>query len=119
MLSLGINQSTGELRVENGNMVIVDGIDSDRQDLETFLRLFQGEWFLDETEGVPYFQEILKKNPNLITVDALFKAAILGRPSVTSLTTFNLNFDNAARELFLDFTALTGSGQIDFSGGLP
>jgi hypothetical protein len=58
------------------------------QAIQTRLRLFLGEWFVDVTDGTPWLQEILGKrfgaDPN-----AAIKLRILGTPGVTSIVTYS------------------------------
>ena len=51
----------------------LDGI---RQQVMLRLGFFKGEWFLDEETGLPWYEEILVKNPNMIRVRDIFRTAI-------------------------------------------
>lgn len=57
------------------------------QAILTTLRLMQGEWFLDQTAGVPYNTKILGKNTSA-TRDSAIRAAILGVEGVTSIDSY-------------------------------
>lgn len=112
MTTVKLNQAN-DIVIEENVIVLIDGRDEIAQTLRTRLRVFLGEWFLDTREGVPYFEEILKKNPDPGRVDAIFKNEILTSPGVVELITFKL--DITGRKLTLEFTARTDDGIIEFN----
>lgn len=91
--------------------------DALRQHLQIRLQLFKNEWFLDPRVGMPYYDKILVKNPDLGSVRAIFRKAILDTPGVQSLDGLTLALDNPARVLSVDFTVTkTEDGTtLDFS----
>lgn len=115
MSDLKLDLETGDLVLEDGDLLLDSGQEAIQQNLYQRLKCYKGEWFLDLSDGVPYYQDILKKNPNPLTVDAALKTAILGTPGVLELTSFNLNLDTVTRTLYLDFIVDTIEGEIDFS----
>ena len=49
----------GDLSVDRrGNLVIEQGLEAVRQRVSQRLHFVRGEWFLSDTEGVPYYQEM-------------------------------------------------------------
>lgn len=114
-MNLSINSTTGDLDFVKGQLVFVDGQEEIRQHLEQRLRTFLNEWFLDLTIGVPYYDEILKKNINPSTIDAIFIDEILACPGVVRLLSFDLDLDNTTRKLSLNAEIQTTDGVIDFS----
>ena len=106
----------GDLDFSSNNFSIVTGDDELVQKLFVRLQFFLGEWFLDERVGIPYYQEILKKNPNLVSVRRIFRDTIVTTNGVEDLDTFNFEFDRATRALTMSFTAVkTEGGTIDFN----
>lgn len=105
--------SDGDLDFENNDLVLVDDAAAIKQACAMRLRTFLGEIFSDETRGVPWFQEILIKNPSFLVIGELIKTTILGTDGVSDITKFVFDLDG--REATLDFEALTESGFIDFS----
>ena len=95
-----------------GDLEGVAGLDAVVQRLRFALQHFKGEWILDEEFGVPWFQDVLKKNPNPVVVDAVIKAVILGVPGVLAIESLDLAWDRATRQLTVRFSALTTSGRI-------
>ena len=94
-------------------------LNSITQHLRQRLRMFKNEYFLDSRIGVPYHEQILRKNPNPTVVDSEFKKVIINTPGVEKLTKFLLDLDTATRELTVTFEAVTNEGVINFSEVLP
>ncbi len=95
-----------------GDLATVDGLDAVTQRLRFALQHFKGEWTLDEAFGVPWFQDVLKKNPNPVVIDAVLKQVILATPGVLALESLDLDWDRARRRLTVRFSALTTSGRV-------
>jgi len=105
----------GDIDITNNEATFIESTDEVVQLLRQRLRTFFGEWFLDTEIGVPYHQEILKKNPNPTAMDAAFKNEILNTPGVIELTQFEMDIDPATRNLTLTFQCIATDGIIDFS----
>tara|TARA_R110002012_G_scaffold265589_2_gene449002 strand:+ start:256 stop:612 length:357 start_codon:yes stop_codon:yes gene_type:complete len=108
-LKLGENN---DLIIENNELVMIDGSDLVKQLLLQRLKSFRGEWFLDSSLGLPYFQDILKKETSINTVSNIFKDQILGTPGVLELEEFNLDFTESTRQLIVNFVVRTLEGSI-------
>lgn len=104
----------GDLEIKNGDLLLTSGDEAVRQHLQQRLRTFLGEWFLDLDVGVPYFQDILVKNPNVNQVDGILKQTILTTPGVVELVSFSMSFDSTARTLAVEFEYTSYSGEINF-----
>ena len=102
-----------ELVFVNGDLVLTTvELDNISQNLRQRLRIIKGEWFLDRTLGLPYFDIILEKNPNSALVSSLYKTVILETKGVTKLNTFTMTFDPRLRFLTITFTATITTGEI-------
>jgi hypothetical protein len=125
-ISLDLNpasQTYNDFLIINGDLALTSdaqqgGANPVLQDILQALRTFLNEWYLDNTIGVPWFQQILVKNPDQETIDGLIRATILDRPGVLQLTSYNSTLNLAARTLTVNFTAQTTSGVVDYSGTL-
>jgi len=53
----------GDLDISGNHLTLTDGIEAIRQHLKVKFQIFLGEWFLDESVGVPYFQQIFVLHP--------------------------------------------------------
>ena len=114
MSDLQLNATTGDIDLAAGDFYLNDPLEAVRQHLVSNLRAFRSEWFLNLDQGVPYFQEVLRKNPNPIVIDAIFKEAIINTVGVKELTSFDLTFDTESRKMFLDFSVDTIEGELNF-----
>ncbi len=104
---------TGDLVIENNELVRITGAEEIVQRIIQRLRTFRGEWFLDRSVGLPYYQDILIKNPNVETVQGLFRQAILKTPGVTRLLQYSQTLDGVTRKLTINFKALGDVGVLE------
>ena len=102
----------GDILIEDDALVLVEGDDAIVQHLQIRFKFFLGEWFLDTRIGVPYFDEILIKNPDLNRVRGIYRQTILTTPGIASLETFELDLDAATRTLKVTFRARKADGEI-------
>lgn len=114
MSDLTLTDDGKNLKLVNGDIPLTTGSDAVRQHLLQRLKMFRGEWFLDLSDGVPYYQNILIKNPNPDTVDGVLKDRILNTPGVDELLEFELDYDPATRKLTLAFSVRVLDDVIDF-----
>ncbi len=115
MTDLLLNRTTHDLELVNYDLSLTDSLPLMQQRLKQSLIFFLGEWFLDETDGVPYYRDILIKSPDRITVESAFKAAILETPGVLELLEFNITYENPVRSLFIAFKVKTIFGNVNFN----
>lgn len=101
---------TGDIAIESGDVVWIEGAEAIAQHIRCRLRMFKGEWFLNEDEGVPWFDEIFEKGVEDGRIAAILRQVILGTPGVTSLTSLAISHDRATREMTVTFEATTDLG---------
>lgn len=118
MRDLAIDPLTGDLATGGGDLHHVDGLAAIRQRVWIRLRLFLGEWFLNNQIGADYYGHVLVKNPDLTAVEALLKETILGTEGVTRITRYGQVWDEAVRRLSVNFTAETAAGELQLEGVL-
>lgn len=75
-------------------------------------QMFLGEWFLDQREGVPYYRDVLIKNPDEAIVRSIFRQVILDTQDIESLRKLEVTIDGASRTLTLDFVAVASDGTV-------
>jgi len=87
------------------------------QHVKIRLQFFLNEWFLDRNLGIPYFERILVKNPDLTTISNIFQEAILETAGILSLATFDMQFNTTTRTLTVTFKAVLQDSTelLDFS----
>lgn len=103
-----------DLDIVGGDLRLVGGVEAIDQHLTTRLRFFKGEWMLDQSVGVPYFDSIFVKAPNLAVIRAIYNRAILTTPGIESVTSLDVTFDQAARRLRVSFAATTVDGPLTY-----
>jgi hypothetical protein len=89
---------------ENGDMSFGSGLadfyidvpEAISQSVLTRLRLWVGEWFLDESEGTPYSQAVLGVGKRQ-TIEPAMRARILSTPGVTEIVSLNVVIDDNKR----------------------
>ena len=112
LMSQLLQDSTGDLVFTNNQLTFVDGADQVKQSIIQRFRTFAGEWFLDTSLGIPYFQNVLVKNPNLTLIESYFKNELWAVPGVLSIITFSLNFDPVARTISISCSVQSSAGPI-------
>lgn len=80
------------------------------QAVETRLRLWLGEWFLDIEEGTPYFQGVLGKK-TLDEADQTIKQRILGTQGMVDIESYASSIDPETRIMTVICTINTIYGQ--------
>lgn len=76
------------------------------------LRWFLGEWKFNPNFGLPYFEEILIKNPSLFRIKQLIREQIMSVQEVREVSELTAFLDSAKREMTVRYTAVTDTGQI-------
>ncbi len=74
------------------------------QRLKVKLLTFQGEWFLDSEEGMPWISDVFGKNRSLQAINSLLQDQILEEPEVIQIVSFSSTLDNSNRVLSISFT---------------
>lgn len=72
----------------NGNIAVAAAPYQIAQDAASACRTFLGEVYYDTTQGVPYWQSILGKNPPISLIKAKLVAAAMTVPGVVSARCF-------------------------------
>ena len=94
----------------DNNASLSGGLD---QRIDCTLRTFQGEWWLDPSEGVPYFTDIFKKSPDLATVRQALATVIQRVPGVQRIDRLEVSLNRGTRVLSVDFQ-VTGTDKVAY-----
>ena len=112
MYDLAENTATGDLLLQNNDLMIIDNAERVAQQILITLRFWLGEWFLDTTQGVPYLEYILIKNPNENHIRQILSEAILSVEGVQAVDEMTLEFDAKNRRLYVEYSASTDYGLL-------
>lgn len=93
-----------------GRLTFVSDDAATAQEIKTRLLFFRGESFTDAREGVPYFQEILKKGVSLPRVRAILRQVIQSHPAIVDVPRLDLTLDRGTRIATVVFEARTVRG---------
>jgi hypothetical protein len=62
----------------------LSGIEYAGQKIRQKLLLLKGEWFLDQSLGIPWVEEVLVKNPSLEYIRSVVRKTVLSVPGIIS-----------------------------------
>lgn len=100
----------GDLYVSpNGDISLGDSV---AQKIRIKLLWFEGEWRWDESEGLPYKDGLLVKNPDTDSFESLVRAKIFEVDEVTEVKEVSISFDAKQRMATIRYTALTDTETI-------
>lgn len=105
--------AAGDIERVNGRFVRVD---STAQRLQTRLRILLGEWFLDRSEGLPYFEQIIGRTSSIAHVRQILAQRIRDTEGVRTLDEMTLNLDAQTRVLTVTFR-VNGGPEDDVAFG--
>lgn len=112
MADVKLDPLTHDIVVENYDVLLVTGVDLIVQRLRQRLWFFMGEWYLAINEGVPYYQEILRKGVTRERVESALKRAIVTTPGVLELVRFNLTYAPGTRQTSVDFSCRVENDEV-------
>ena len=107
---IGRTVPAGDLDLSTGKFATLTGPEYAAQKIRQRFKLFLGEWFLDQSKGVPWFTEVFVKNPNLDLIRALFRAELLKVPGIVGVASVESAFTPATRTLSLAYVAIYQTG---------
>lgn len=100
----------GDIAIEDGDARLLTGTDAILQHIRIRLLFVRGEWFADGREGVPYFEAVLRKAPDLGLVRSLIRETIARTPGIASVPTLTVELDASTRSLAVSFEAIAEDG---------
>lgn len=104
-----LNQD-GDLYISNqGDLLLENSIS---QKIKIKLKWFEGEWRWKKEEGLPYFENLLVKNPDIDALEAWIREKIFEVEEVVDVKQVAVIFDNRTRQARIQFTALTDQEKI-------
>lgn len=113
---------SSDIQIVNGKFVLLETIpQSVRQRLQTKFRTFKGEWFLNTTYGVPWFdgvyggvytKGILGKSYSKSDIDAILINAALEEADIIRIVSINSTLNKFSRMYDVTMEVLTTDGLI-------
>jgi hypothetical protein len=104
--------NTNDIVLQNGDILMIDNAERVAQQIAITLRFWLGEWFLNATEGVPYLEYILVKQPNTAHIRQILTEQIQSVEGVKAVTNMELTFDQRERHLLVEYAADTDYGLV-------
>ena len=96
--------------------ITVDGLAAIQQDVTRRLLFFLGEWFLDTSQGVPYYTQILGKSRPQAQRSKILRKVVLGTAGIQSLIQdLSWSYNTATRQASVSFIASTTSGPLNYN----
>lgn len=103
-MDLLLDSDTNDIIFVNGQCPVTQRLtDVVAQRLKITLYTFLGEWFLDTTIGVPYFQQIFGKVRSKSTIDLIFQRVIANDPDVIEILSFESELAASTRGYTMTF----------------
>ena len=110
----------GDLDLSTGSLTLTTKAVAIAQALLIALRTVLGEWFLDTLNvGVPVYQDVLVKNPNLDVVRSTYRTAALKVLGVTDLVSIDLDYSSSDRSLDVSLVADSDAGLLEINLQTP
>lgn len=108
-------ETTWDLGLDGVNRIArVTDSERVRQKMRERLQAFEGEWFLDSTVGLPWFQEIFTRPFDKGNTDSLLKESIVTTTGVNKLLTYSSDIDFAKRIFrVLNYTVDSTYGPVE------
>ncbi len=103
---------SGDVQLAQGDITLTHGTALLCQSIRQLITTQQGEWWLDEKEGINY-RAVLCKNPNIDHLQNQIQRAILTLHDGLHITRFDHAIDG--RALTVDFDAATADGTVSLS----
>ncbi len=98
--------------VVTDDLQIVSGILGIAQCLKIALSIFLGEWFLDESIGIDYWNQVLVKDPNIPAIREMFSQEILKAPGIRSIISLDITLESSDRSATITYTVKSDEGLI-------
>ena len=112
MYDIAADINTSDIVLQNGDIMMIDDAARIAQQILITLRFWYGEWFLNTTEGTPYLEYILVKQPNMSHIRQILTEQIQSVEGVKAVTDMELAFDQRERHLLVEYTADTDYGLV-------
>jgi hypothetical protein len=107
---------SGDMQWGNGQGNFISDADAVAQIIGTRLKLFQGEWFANQLEGLPLWQSILTGQLDADAAALLIQQVILGTPFVISVQQIQATYSPNSRQFSYAAIVQTQFGTFQLTG---
>jgi hypothetical protein len=119
-MDIKVSATTGDIELsEAGDLQWITGGEAIAQHARIRVREVLGEWFLDEREGFPYWEDVLVHHPNVTAITEAYRRTIAETPGMASVDRCELTFDRQTRTLTPDIEATTSDGTLLTADDFP
>jgi len=102
----------GDISLVSGETQVTSiGAEDLAQRLRIRLNTFQGEWFMDNTLGIDWWNRVMGKNRSKMAVDALIQDSILKEPDALQIVSYTSSI-SVDRKFSCSFRVRTEDGAI-------
>lgn len=112
MVDIALHANDHDILIKDGDFLLIDNAERVAQQIKVKLLTFLGEWFLDNTWGVPYLEYILVKQPNQDLIKQILSEQILSVDDVKCLNALELDYQVKVRTLIINYEVSTEYGLI-------
>ena len=102
-MQFALNDNWDTYLDSTGNIALTTDPDTILQRVKHRLQTFKGECYLDRSLGMPYFEEVNRKNPDLRKIRALILSVIAGVPGVVAVEAVKVDFNARDRIFYIYF----------------
>ncbi len=96
---------TGDIKLSpDGDILLTNSV---TQSIMIRLKWLEGEWRWRREEGLPYFNNLLIKNPDTDYFESEVREKIFEVEEVTDVKDVSIVFDSRTRQATIQFTAVT------------
>ena len=95
---------------DDRHLVLTSGANLAAQQIRNGAQIFQGYWTYDDSEGVPYVESVLVKNPDLRVVQQVFREFLAECGGVSSVDSISATLDRVSRKLSVSFRVTCDDG---------
>lgn len=99
----------GDLAFKGTDIILANSV---RQKIKIRLKWFFQEWRWDDEAGVPYFEYLFVKNPDIDQIKELIEDQIFNVAEITEVNDVSIEIDSLKRSAVIRYEAVTDEKHI-------
>lgn len=112
MLTTDQSLSRRDIVVTDGDLQLVSGNDEKIQRLDLRLLSFVGDFFIDLTDGIPYWGGVFGRGVNEADLYGIYSDAITNVDGIQAVVELNIRVEASTRQLFVSGTCYLDDGTL-------